>query len=194
MSKPFKILVPGLLAAAIAAVPPGTVGQAAGPRAKYYDGVITVTTKGPDSNKWAFDETVTISGFKLEPWTVAPNQEHYETGKAVATAKIDDYNEDRSAHIFCDKTFPLSTGTFGISVVIDLPSRTYKLTVARATVPQVTMTSVAGTQTIDWVLLHWADPGDKNPLSADRVLRGEATGVLDGLPTKMTWVLSPHHK
>ena len=59
----------------------------------YYDGTITVTTKGVDNQGNSFDESATIAEFKIEHWNVIPGMvwQGYASGTGcTAEVRVND--------------------------------------------------------------------------------------------------------
>ncbi len=170
----------------IAVRPADTAGSQ---KAKFYEGVITVTTKAA-AGDMVYDEATTLAEFKLRPIEIGPDREDYETVEFTVTSRVLDRSSDGSLSItFGPKSYPIAPGHVGITLVIDRKTMTYRLSVGTVVLPDAVMTNALGSRTVAW-MLGWADPGDKNPLSGDRVVNGECERVIDGLPTRMTWVLT----
>lgn len=61
----------------------------------YYDGKITVTTKGTNRGGDTFNESTNIGGFKIEHWNVVPGMFWQgDSFSCTAHVEMNDYNKD----------------------------------------------------------------------------------------------------
>jgi len=155
----------------------------------YYDGTIKVTTKGATASGDTFDESTTITKFKIEPWNVIPGNswggyDSVGTG-CYAEVKVN----DRLGEI--TKTFgpgrvPYDAGQM-ISLSISKTDKGYKysLQVALPTppidppiFPSCVLGMLGETLGDDYLPLEISGKATKNPF--------------DGVSATMTWILNRH--
>ncbi len=163
----------------------------------YYDGKITVTTKGTADSGETYDESTTITEFKLERWTAQPGVGHFQAHSMAAEVRLDDWNKTRDWHAAYKGKF--RPENVGIILETNKTTGKYKLVVGSIfSVPKVRVTDVLGEHTQDMVLLHWVASLENMPMPENSPTPLEINGSVtryplnDGVPTKIAWVLSRH--
>lgn len=154
----------------------------------YYSGKITVATKGADNQNNVFDESVTISEFKIEHWNVMDGMMWWGYD-SQAGCKADIAVNDRLGEVsftFGPKKVFFATGLLSFSIRKDGGKFLYSLqvtpplvNVGSINVPMIWIASTCDTYGNDYLPLEVNGELTQSPLN-------------NGVPTKITWVLERH--